>query len=324
MRWFRRPTPQFITIQPPTQRERIGKDLWNKCDTCGAITRTKDFVANWKVCPKCNRHERLDALERLDLLLDEGSFEETDADLVSGDPLKFVDSKPYPERVEATRKKTGQNDAIVTGRGTIGEVPVAIAAMDFPFMGGSMGCVVGEKVARVMEMAIHEERVCITISSTGGARMQEGILSLMQLAKTSIMCKLLQENRVPFLSILADPSTAGVMASFASLGDLVISEPGAYVGFAGRRVIEQTIRQTLPDNFQTAEFVQQHGFIDLVVHRHEMRGKLITLLRQMRHLPAAEFDEEGEQHRINTPSPKPAEAPAKAKKKAVQSDSRKS
>lgn len=312
MRWFRRPTPQFITIQPPTHRERIGKDLWYKCEDCSAITRTKDFVGNWKVCPSCNRHERLDALERLDLLLDEGSFEETDENLVSADPLQFVDSKPYPERVEATRKKTRQNDAIVTGRGTIGEVPVAIASMDFPFMGGSMGCVVGEKVVRTMELAIRENRACITISSTGGARMQEGILSLMQLAKTSILCKLLQENRIPFVSILADPSTAGVMASFASLGDIIISEPGAYVGFAGRRVIEQTIRQTLPDNFQTAEFVQQHGFVDLVVHRHEMRGKLITLLRQARNLPAAKFDDDHENRSaskvVETPEAKATKA----------------
>ncbi|MBX3730880.1 MAG: acetyl-CoA carboxylase, carboxyltransferase subunit beta [Candidatus Sumerlaeia bacterium] len=291
MRWFRRPTPQFITIQPPQQRERIGKDLWFKCEACGAITRTKDWTANWKVCPSCEGHSRLDADERLDLLLDEDSFEETDANLVSSDPLRFVDAKPYPDRVEATRAKTGRNDAILTGRGTIGEVPVAVAAMDFQFMGGSMGCVVGEKIVRTMELAIRENRACITISSTGGARMQEGILSLMQLARTSIMCKLLQENRIPFISILADPSTAGVMASFASLGDIIVSEPGAYVGFAGRRVIEQTIRQTLPENFQTAEFVQQHGFIDLVVHRHHMRGSLITLLRQMRNLEPAEFED---------------------------------
>lgn len=284
MRWFRRPTPEYITITPPQQKERIARDVWHKCDQCGTFVRRKDWVANWKVCPSCEAHSRLTVVERLQLLLDPGTFEETESELVSGDPLGFKDSKAYPDRVVAAREKTGRNDAVVTGRAEIGGVPVAIAAMDFDFMGGSMGCIVGEKIARAMELALAEDRVCITVAATGGARMQEGVLSLMQLAKTSILCKRMQEQGIPFLSILADPSTAGVMASFASLGDIILSEPKAYIGFAGRRVIEQTIRQSLPEDFQTAEFVQSHGFLDVVSHRHELRAQLIALLRQIRHL----------------------------------------
>ncbi len=292
MNWFKRNTPEFITIQPPTHRERIGKDVWHKCTACDSIIRRKDWDANAKVCPSCGRHDRLEAMERLELLVDEGSFQETEAHLTSSDPLEFNDSKKYPDRIAATRKKVGRNDAVITGRATMGEVPISLALMDFAFMGGSMGCVVGEKIARAMQLAIDENRVCITVAATGGARMQEGILSLMQLAKTSILCKRMQETGTPFISILADPSTAGVMASFASLGDIIVSEPGAYVGFAGRRVIENTIRQSLPANFQTAEFVQDHGFIDLVIKRHDMRDTLITLLRQIRKLPAIEQDED--------------------------------
>ncbi len=286
MRWFRRPTPQYITISPTQTKERISKDVWHRCESCGEYQRRKDWVANWQVCFNCGRHDRLGAAERIDLLVDEDSFEEIAADLVSGDPLNFVDSKSYPDRTQATRAKTGLNDAVVSGRATIGEVPVALAVMDFAFMGGSMGVVAGEKIARAMEVAIEEDRACITVAQTGGARMQEGILSLMQLAKTSFLCKRMQERGIPFISILTDPSTAGVMASFASLGDVIIAEPGAMVGFAGRRVIEATIRQALPEDFQTAEFVLEHGFIDVIVKRTEMRALLMRMLRQMRGLPA--------------------------------------
>lgn len=294
MRWFRRPTPQFITINPPASRERIPQDVWYKCDRCEFIQRRKDWVASWKVCQNCGAHDRLDADERIELLVDPNSFAEMDADLVSGDPLGFVDSKKYPDRIKALREKLGRNDAIVSGRCTIGDVPVSMAVFDFAFLGGSMGSVVGEKITRAMEVAIAEKRVCITIAATGGARMQEGILSLMQLAKTSFLCKRMQQTRTPFVSLLVDPSTAGVMASFASLGDLTIAEPGALVGFAGRRVIEATIRQALPDNFQTAEFVQEHGFIDAVVPRSELRATMIRLLRQMTHRPALEIEEQAE------------------------------
>jgi acetyl-CoA carboxylase carboxyl transferase subunit beta len=286
MRWFRRPTPQYITISPTQTKERISKDVWHRCESCGEYQRRKDWVANWQVCFNCGRHDRLGAAERIDLLVDEDSFEEIEANLVSGNPLDFVDSKTYPERIQATRSKTGLGDAVVSGRATIGEVPVSLAVMDFAFMGGSMGVVAGEKIARAMEVAIEEDRACITVAQTGGARMQEGILSLMQLAKTSFLCKRMQERGIPFISILTDPSTAGVMASFASLGDVIIAEPGAMVGFAGRRVIEATIRQALPEDFQTAEFVLEHGFIDVIVKRTEMRALLMRMLRQMRGLPA--------------------------------------
>jgi acetyl-CoA carboxylase carboxyl transferase subunit beta len=238
------------------------------------------------VCSRCGRHDRLPADERIRLLVDEATFHETNAHLRPKDTLGFVDSKPYPARIEEATRKTGRNDAVITGRAEIGQVPVSLAVMDFAYMGGSMGSVVGEKIARAMELAIEEERACITIASTGGARMQEGALSLMQLAKTCILTKQMQELGTPFISILADPSTAGVMASFASLGDVIIAEPGAYVGFAGKRVIEGTIRQSLPPNFQTSEFVRDHGFVDLVTPRGEMRGQLVQLLRMMKGLGA--------------------------------------
>lgn len=286
MRWFRRPTPEFITITAPKQKERIGKDVWYKCEDCGTITRRKDWIANWKVCPTCGAHDRLDVEERIRLIFDEGSFEETHANLVSADPLGFKDSKKYTDRVAVARQTTGRNDALISGRATIGDVPVSAAVMDFAFMGGSMGCVVGEKVTRAMELAIAENRVCIAVAATGGARMQEGVLSLMQLAKISILCKQMQDKGIPYIVILTDPSTAGIMASFGSLGDITISEPGTLVAFAGRRVIEATIRQTLPADFQTAEFVQEHGFMDIVAKRDELRPTLIKLLRQIRHLDA--------------------------------------
>lgn len=297
MRWFRRPTPEYITITPPKQRERIAKDVWHKCDNCGAITRNKDWIANWKVCPNCGLHDRLMGPERLELLVDDGTFEELDADLVPQDPLGFSDLKKYEERIGQAREKTGRNDAILAGWGEVCGVRTSLAIMDFSYMGGSMGSVVGERVARAMERAVEEKCPCVTVASTGGARMQEGILSLMQLAKTSILCKRMNDAGTPFISILADPSTAGVMASFASLGDVIIAEPGAYVGFAGKRVIEQTIRQSLPAGFQTAEFVRDHGFVDMVVPRDELKVTLGTLLRQLAGLepmPVMEEEEPGQ------------------------------
>jgi acetyl-CoA carboxylase carboxyl transferase subunit beta len=282
--WFRRPTPEFINISNTNVQEskdRIPKDLWHKCRKCGAIVLTKDFEANLSVCPSCGRHERLTAAQRIAQLVDPGTFVEMHAGLKAADPLKFEDKRKYPEHLEESRRKTGLNDSLVMGRAAIGEVPVSLAVMEFGFMGGSMGSVLGEKVARAMELSLAESIPCITVTSTGGARMQEGILSLMQMAKTSILCAELERKGIPFISILADPSTAGVMASFASLGDVIIAEPGAYVGFAGRRVIEQTIKQPLPADFQTSEFQREHGFVDMVVHRKELRKRLIVLLRQL-------------------------------------------
>lgn len=289
MKWFRRPSPTFITLNPPEEEaakaDRIPKDMWHKCGKCGTISLRKDFVANLSVCPQCGQHERLRAADRITLLVDPGSFEEFDANLGPKDPLKFEDKRKYGDYIVASQKKTGQRDAIVRGRAKIGEVPVSLAVMEFAFMGGSMGSVVGEKVTRALELALESRCPAITVTSTGGARMQEGILSLMQMAKTSMLCHRLREEGVPFISILADPSTAGVMASFASLGDVIIAEPGAYIGFAGKRVIEQTIKQQLPPTFQTSEFQRDKGFVDMVVKRHELRMTMVKLLRQLMGLP---------------------------------------
>ena len=295
MRWFRRPTPEYINLTSPetkAARDRIPKDLWNKCGNCGAIVLKKDFEANLAVCPSCGRHERIPAHARIRQLTDPGTFEEMNAGLVASDPLEFVDKRKYSDRLEATRKKTGLNDALVMGRARMGDIPVALAVMDFSFMGGSMGSVLGEKVTRTMELAIAEHIPCISITSTGGARMQEGILSLMQMAKTSILCARMEEERIPFISVLADPSTAGVMASFASLGDIIIAEPGAYVGFAGKRVIEQTIKQPLPAHFQTSEFQREQGFVDMVVPRKELRATIVRLLAMLTGRPAAVLPED--------------------------------
>ncbi len=299
MNWFRRPTPEYINITKPRAERKddgIPKDLWHKCPNCGTLTIRKDFEAVYSVCPACDRHERISAGERIELMVDKGSFEGLYANIVSKAPLNFEAKGKYSEKYEANRKKTRMNEAVMVGRATIGEVPSALAVMDFFFMGGSMGSAVGEKITRAMELAIAEDRACIIVTASGGARMQEGILSLMQLAKTSILCAKIQEAKIPFISILTDPSTGGTMASFASLGDIIIGEPGAMIGFAGKRVMEQTIKQQLPPNFQTAEFQEEQGFLDMVVHRREMRGMLIRLLRMMRGMPALppEADEDSE------------------------------
>lgn len=285
MRWFRRPTPQFMTLNPPApepaQRDRIPADMWNKCKSCETVLLSKDFVLGNRVCPNCGHHDRLPARERIELLADAGTFAEFDAHLQAADPLGFEDKRKYADYIASTRKKTGRNDAVITGHARIGGVQVSLAVMDFAFMGGSMGSVVGEKVTRAMEASLRERIPCVTVVSTGGARMQEGILSLMQMAKTSLLCHQLDLARIPFVVILADPSTAGVMASFASLGDIIIAEPKAYIGFAGKRVIEQTIKQQLPPTFQTAEFQRDKGFVDLVVDRRELKETLVRVLKHL-------------------------------------------
>jgi acetyl-CoA carboxylase carboxyl transferase subunit beta len=306
MQWFRRPTPEYINITGPQtndEKDRIPKDLWHKCRKCGAIILRKDFEANLSVCISCNRHERITSGERIRQLTDRGTFQEIASNLAAADPLKFEDKRKYKDYIEATRAKTGMNDSLVLGKARIGEVPVALAVMEFNFMGGSMGSVLGEKVARAMEIALEEGIPCIVVTSTGGARMQEGILSLMQMAKTSALCARMEQKGIPYISILTDPSTAGVMASFASLGDLIIAEPGAYIGFAGRRVIEQTIKQVLPANFQTSEFQQEHGFVDMVVERKQLRATLIRVLRQLMRLPSITIAETDELDGGRTPVP---------------------
>jgi acetyl-CoA carboxylase carboxyl transferase subunit beta len=270
LNWLRR--PKYGSIE----RRDVPAGLWGKCPKCATVVYHKDLERNLRVCPTCGFHHRLSAEERLAVTLDEGSFEETDAGLVSGDPLRF---DGYAEKLDEARKKTGNPDAVITGTGTIEGHRCAVGALDFFFMGGSMGSVVGEKVARIAERALDLHLPLILFSASGGARMQEGALSLMQLAKTSAAVAALHDAPLPYISVMCDPTTGGVTASFAFQGDLILAEPGALIGFAGRRVIEQTIRRKLPDNFQTAEFCLEHGLIDLVVPRPEMRTTLARLLR---------------------------------------------
>jgi len=275
MAWFKkRETP----ITASAAKKEIPEGVWIKCDGCGAAIFSRELEAHLKVCPKCHYHFRMNSLERIAMLADVGSFEELDANLEPADALGFVDSKPYPVRIKENQKKTGLKEVALAGRMRMSERPVVTVIMDFGFIGGSMGSVMGEKFTRAATVALFDRRPLISIASSGGARMQEGILSLMQMAKTSAVLGRLHEAGVLYLSVLTNPTTAGVMASYASLGDLVIAEPGALVGFAGPRVIEQTIRQKLPKGFQTSEFVLQHGFIDRIVPRKQLKSTLVSFI----------------------------------------------
>jgi acetyl-CoA carboxylase carboxyl transferase subunit beta len=248
-----------------------------KCESCGTIVFRKDLEANLLVCPKCGFHFKMNSKQRLEMLLD-GRWTEHDAGMTSTDPLQFVDTKPYATRLKEARKKLGMNDAVITAEGQLAGRPVVICAMEFNFIGGSMGAVVGEKVTRGVELAMDTRQPLIVISCSGGARMMEGTISLMQLAKVSAALARLDDAKVPYISVLTDPTTGGVTASFAMLGDLNIGEPGALIGFAGPRVIEQTIRQTLPDGFQRSEFLLEHGFLDAVVPRKELKSFIASSL----------------------------------------------
>jgi acetyl-CoA carboxylase carboxyl transferase subunit beta len=273
MAWFRRqsePEPQ------PEPKKVRTEGLWIKCDSCRAIIWKKDLEANELVCTKCGFHFKIDARSRLELLFDDAKWEEFDTDLKSNDALHFVDQKPYRERLEKAAASTGLKDAVISAAGRMGGHPTVICAMEYRFIGGSMGAVVGEKVTRAIERAI-ERKVPITIvSASGGARMMEGAVSLVQMAKISAALAKLSDARLPYISVLTDPTTGGVTASFAMLGDLNIGEPGALIGFAGPRVIEQTIRQKLPKGFQRSEFLLQHGMLDAVVPRPEMKDYLVN------------------------------------------------
>jgi acetyl-CoA carboxylase carboxyl transferase subunit beta len=262
-----------------TQRPDVPEGLWTKCEGCGEALFQTVLEENLWTCPNCSFHFRVPARTYLELLVDPDSFQERDANLEAADPLQFRDAKMrYPDRLKAAQRDTGMKDAALEGIAMIGDKPVSLTIMDFFFMGGSMGSVVGEKVARSIESAIRERRGLVIVSATGGARMQEGILSLMQMAKTSALLAQLQRERLPFVSILTDPSTAGVLASYASLGDVILAEPGALVGFAGARVIRQTIGEDLPAGFQRSEFVLEKGFIDRIVHRKQMREEVGRVL----------------------------------------------
>lgn len=265
-------------------RERldIPGNLWVKCYKCNQALFAKDLDANLKVCPKCNYHFKLTSTERIKQLVESGSFDEINHTLTSKNFLNFSDSKSYTQRIDDSILKSGYNDAIATGIGKMGEVEVALGIMDFSFMGGSMGSVVGEKFTRLVEAAIEKKIPVIVFSSSGGARMQESIMSLMQMAKTSAALGRLRENGIPYLSVMTDPTTGGVSASYAMLGDVNIAEPGALIGFAGPRVIEQTIRQKLPPGFQRSEYVQEHGMLDVVVERKKLKETLLTILRFFR------------------------------------------
>jgi acetyl-CoA carboxylase carboxyl transferase subunit beta len=253
-----------------------GEANWTKCASCAAVLRKKNLDDNHGVCPECGHHHKITAFQRLEMLSDPNSFQEWDRRLVSEDPLDF--GQDYLDKLAADRVKTGLTDAILTGRCSLDGRDIAIGIMDFRFRGGSMGSVVGEKISRLLEKAVHERLPSVVVTSSGGARMQEGMLSLMQMARTSAAVRLVNEAGLPYITILTDPTTAGVAASFASLGDVILAEPKAIIGFSGARVIEQTIRQKLPEGFQTSEFYLSKGFIDKVVHRNELRSTLSNVL----------------------------------------------
>ena len=265
----------------PSGGGRDVPELWVKCPACEAQVYKKDLEANWEVCPQCGYHSRLSAERRVALLADENSFEPITGHVYPLDPLSFVDTEPYLERVARYQQKTGRPDAIFGGRCTLGSVPTVLMVMDYAFAGGSMGTVVGEEITRAAELAAAESRALVVVAASGGARMQEAALSLMQMAKVSMALDLLAERRLPYITILTDPTTGGVTASFAALGDVIFAEPGALIGFAGPRVIKQTIRQDLPEGFQRSEFLLQHGVIDQVVSRTVLKASVGTVLRHL-------------------------------------------
>ena len=279
MAWFKKEkTPRLPAAE---KKISIPEGLWVKCDNCKEIIYKKEVARNANVCPKCNYHFRISARERLDSLYDDGAYREFDGDIAPVDPLSFADTKPYAERLASYQQATGLKDALISSEGLIGGMPVIIAVMEYGFMGGSMGSVVGEKLTRAAERAYEARCPLIVISCSGGARMQEGALSLMQMAKISAALARLDEKGIPYISVLTDPTTGGVTASFAMLGDMIVAEPKALIGFAGPRVIEQTIRQKLPVGFQRSEFLLEHGMIDVIVDRAQMRDLLVAALRFM-------------------------------------------
>ena len=277
MSWFRKKDNRIESV-PAEERRVKTEGLFEKCPSCDAALYVRELEESAQVCPHCSHHFRIGARQRLALLYDEGKFDELDSEVVSGDPLNFTDTKPYKDRLEQARRKTGLPEAVINARGQMGGHAVLISAMDFQFLGGSMGVAVGEKITRTIERALKERAAVVVVSMSGGARMQEGTLSLMQMAKISAALARLDAARLPFISVLTDPTTGGVTASFAMLGDMNVAEPKALIGFAGPRVIEQTIRQKLPKDFQTAEFLVEHGMLDAVVDRRQMRDFIINAL----------------------------------------------
>jgi acetyl-CoA carboxylase carboxyl transferase subunit beta len=288
-----------------TKKKVITEGLWTKCPVSGEIVFNKDLEANLMVVPKSGYHFPIGCRARIASMIDEGTFEEFDANVKSADPLKFVDSAAYPDRIKRYEKESGLPEAVICGVGKLNHIPVSIAVMDFRFCGGAMGAAVGEKITRAIERALKKKIPCIVVSASGGARMQEGIFSLMQMAKTSAALGRLAEAKLPFISILTYPTTGGVTASFATLGDIILAEPGAMIGFAGARVIKETTKQTLPTGFQTSEFLLKHGLVDQIVSRLEMKDRLTSLLQALHtHKYVA--------HKVPTASPFPSVAAAEA------------
>jgi acetyl-CoA carboxylase carboxyl transferase subunit beta len=286
MSWLQKLLPPKIKIRTTVTKSGVPEGLWHKCPACSAVLYRTDLENNLEVCPKCDYHNAVAARRRLDILLDQEGRFEIGAEVKPLDVLKFKDSKKYSDRLSAAQEATGEDDALVVMQGAILNVPVVMAAFEFKFIGGSMGSVVGERFVRGVRVAIENNIPFICVSASGGARMQEGLNSLMQMTKTSAILTKLADKKLPFISILTDPTMGGVSASFAFLGDVVMAEPGALIGFAGQRVIEQTVRETLPEGFQRAEFLLEKGALDMVVDRREMRQKLAQLMTLLSKQPA--------------------------------------
>jgi len=278
MAWFQRVKPSIRT----TDKRDIPEGLWRKCDECGAMLHKKQLEDHLFTCPECNHHFRISPYKYFSILLDNGKFTEFDDQLRSADPLTFTDTKKYPDRVHATITKTGKTEACRNAHGESGGHPLVISAMDFGFIGGSMGSVVGEKIARAVDKSLELDAPLVVIAQSGGARMMEGAFSLMQMAKTAARLIRLSERKLPFISLMTDPTMGGISASFAMLGDINVSEPKALIGFAGPRVIRDTIKRDLPEGFQRAEFLLEHGFVDLIVHRKELKSRMASLLDMLK------------------------------------------
>ncbi len=289
MNWLTKLLPPKIQRSTPgiARKSSLPEGLWSKCPSCEAVLYATDLVQNASVCPKCGFHNRLNARARIDHLLDPEGRIEIGAEVLPVDSLKFKDSRRYPERLNDAAENTGESDSLVVMQGELKTLPVVVAAFEFEFMGGSMGSVLGERFVRGVQAAVENNLPFICVTASGGARMQEGLFSLMQMAKTSAALTKLSDARLPFISILTDPTMGGVSASFAFIGDIVIAEPGALIGFAGPRVIEQTVRQVLPEGFQRSEFLLEKGAVDMIVDRREMKDKLAQLLTMLQKLPAA-------------------------------------
>ncbi len=282
MSWLEKLMPSRIRTEG-TSKRKVPEGLWDKCPSCGAVLYRSDLERNLQVCPKCNHHMRIGARERLKAFLDKDGQEEMAADIEAIDFLKFKDSKKYKDRIAAAQKATGEKDALIIIKGNLKKLPIVAVAFEFKFIGGSMGSVVGEKFLRAAKYALSEQIPMVCFSTSGGARMQEALTSLFQMSKTSAVLERMREQSVPFISVLTDPTTGGVSASFAMLGDLNIAEPNALIGFAGQRVIEQTVRETLPEGFQRSEFLLEHGALDMIVDRKDMRDRLHEVLSILTH-----------------------------------------